>query len=226
MNTNQEKNVNNRSFLEKGKNKFIKLFKKKENNNNNSVNITNKNLNNEINKQNNNNVLRNANISNNNLSNNFLNNNKPNNSLNNNKPNNSLNNKKPNNSLNNKNPNNSVNFNTPNSSLNFNKTITNKSSVKNIYNNMDTEQKRKMIRIIFDKHSFDNIKEHLTKKKQHKLVKQARKATLHTLTKSEKKKVCVNYKINKNTKKLTRKMKQNENNAKNLIFNKAMSKKK
>ena len=104
-------------------------------------------------------------------------------------------------------------------------TSLNNKSVKNIYKSMDPDQRKKMIRMIFDKHSFENLREQLTKTKQNKLVKQAKKATLHTLTNSEKKKICVNYKINKNTKKITKKMKQNENNASNRIFNKAMSKK-
>ena len=90
---------------------------------------------------------------------------------------------------------------------------------------MDDEQRRKMIRFIFNKHSFNNLKEQLTKKKQSKLIKQAKKSTIMSLTKMEKKKICVNYKIEKNTKKKTRRIIQNENNATNKIFNKVMSNK-
>ena len=221
---------NNRSFWQK-------LSGQKKSNNNVNKSITNNNLNKEMEKQKENSLLQNANIptnSSNNISDNSLNNNKPNNSLNN-KPNNSLNNKpnnslnnKPNTSLNNKPPNNSLNNKPPNNfMLNRNvpeNTVPNVKSIKNIYNDMDNEEKTKMIRLIFDKHSFMNLKERLTKKKQTTLIKQAKKATIHTLTKSEKKKICVNYKVDSKTKKLHKKMKQNENNAQNKIFNKVMKK--
>ena len=90
---------------------------------------------------------------------------------------------------------------------------------------MDTEQKKKMIRLLFDKHSFMKLKEQLTKKKQTKLIKQAKKETIHTLTTSDKKKICVNYKVNKKSKRIQKQIQSNENNAINNIFNKVMSKK-
>jgi len=89
---------------------------------------------------------------------------------------------------------------------------------------MSVKQKNQILILVMKKETYTSLLHKLPKRTQYKIRKQSKKEVLSKLTKTDKKKICVSYKKNKNQQHVIRKIKTNEVNASNKVINRYLAK--
>lgn len=91
---------------------------------------------------------------------------------------------------------------------------------------MSEKQRIGVLKVTIKGYSYTELIAVLPKKKQTQMKKQAKREVMQSLTKGDKKKICVAYKTQTNTNRLVKRMRNNENNASNAVMNRYLAKRK